>query len=103
MTQSGDWHEVRARHDNGTRDTFAVRMTNGEELIATSEHKILTARGWVAVCDLTRSDLVQQVWVATRRSQTATTGTGSSASRSPTAICAAPRRRSPAFPRVCRE
>lgn len=62
MTQSGDWHEVRARHDNGTRDTFAVRMTNGEELIATSEHKILTARGWVAVCDLTRSDLVQQVW-----------------------------------------
>ncbi len=64
-THTRQFKKVLANINNGIRSCVALRLSSGEELILTPDHKMLTARGWVAVEDLiVRSDIIQQNWVS---------------------------------------
>lgn len=45
-------------YDNGIQIAYFIRTDSQKELLATAEHKILTARGWIRCGDLTISDRI---------------------------------------------
>lgn len=64
QTETGEYHQVLANLRRGQKRTIRVRMTNGEELRVTADHRVLTARGWVEAGHLTNRDLVKQFWAS---------------------------------------
>jgi len=64
QTETGEFHPVLEVLQQGIKDTVRIRMTNGEELRTTSDHQILTARGWIEAGKLTKTDIVKQFWVS---------------------------------------
>lgn len=53
-------NEVVAAVASGVKQTFTVLLRDGRSLRATADHRMLTARGWVAVGDLKADD---EIWV----------------------------------------
>jgi len=53
---------VTAHNDNGTRPTIKVLFSSGQSLRLTSDHRVLTTRGWVQAGDLTNMDSVAAPW-----------------------------------------
>lgn len=66
-TETGDFRPVLRNINNGSRDTVVVRMSNGEELICTPDHKIMTSDGWVMAGDLIKGDMVKSFWVSEQK------------------------------------
>ncbi len=63
QTLNGKYYTVLDRINNGKKECLKVRMTSGESLCVTADHKIFTNRGWIAAGKLTTNDLVKQHWV----------------------------------------
>ena len=64
VTETGEWKEVEDVLDQGVKQTYRIRTSFGEELVATADHKILTQRGWVEVQNLDiKKDIVKGQWM----------------------------------------
>jgi len=62
LTENGEFCEVEKVIDNGIRAVIRVRFSNGEDLVCTPDHQVLTSRGWVEAATLGRDDLVKSFW-----------------------------------------
>ena len=69
LTHTGQYQNVSAIYNNGTKETVRVRLSHGEELICTPDHKVLTQFGWEEVQNLTSHHLVKSFWTTEQRSE----------------------------------
>jgi intein/homing endonuclease len=67
-TEDGSWQKVLLNTYNGEKKTVRIRCTNGEELVCTPDHKVLTQDGWKEAGILTNKDLIKSFWVSEERS-----------------------------------
>lgn len=61
-TEDGSWQKVLKNLDQGNKETIRVRTSNGQELVCTPDHKILTQSGWKYAADLLTSDIIKSFW-----------------------------------------
>lgn len=62
-TENGSWQKVLANWYKGEKQTIRIRTSNGEELVCTKDHKILTQDGWKEAGKLTKKDIIKSFWV----------------------------------------
>jgi len=62
QTETGEFRPVLANLKKGRKRVLHVRLSNGEELRLTADHRVLTRRGWVEAGDLVTTDQVKQFW-----------------------------------------
>jgi DNA polymerase III subunit alpha len=67
LTEDGSYHSVVNCLYNGEKETIKVRLSRGEELICTPDHKVLTDKGWVQAKDLNSRHLVKSFWVTNQK------------------------------------
>jgi hypothetical protein len=66
-TENGSWQKVLKNINQGIKPTIKIRVSNGEELICTKDHKILTQDGWKEAQFLTKKDIIKSFWVEKER------------------------------------
>ena len=71
-TENGSWQKVLKNLKQGKKKTIKIRVDNGEELICTPDHKILTADGWKEAQHLTKKDLIKAFWMANENKEIGT-------------------------------
>ena len=64
QTESGGWNRVSKTLNQGIKKTIKIHSDNGQELILTSDHKVLTQSGWKEAGTLTRKDLIKSYWAS---------------------------------------
>lgn len=62
ITEDGSMCNVSDVMFKGLKDTIKIRLSSGEELKLTKDHKVLTQHGWVEAQKLTRYHLIKQHW-----------------------------------------
>lgn len=62
-TEDGSWQKVLANWNKGKQKTIRIRVSNGEELVCTPDHKILTQDGWKEAGQLSNKDIIKSFWV----------------------------------------
>lgn len=67
LTHEGRYQNVSAFYDNGLKKVVRVRLSQGEDIVCTPDHKILTQFGWVQASKLTRKHLVKSFWTQKER------------------------------------
>jgi hypothetical protein len=70
LTDDSTYQKVIAKYDNGIRETIKIRTSHGEDIICTSDHKILTSDGWKEASSICRNDLVVAHWTANQSDNT---------------------------------
>jgi len=64
QTETGSWNRVTNTLFQGVKKTIKVHSDNGQEMILTEDHKVLTNNGWKAAGDLNNKDLIRSHWAS---------------------------------------
>jgi DNA polymerase III alpha subunit len=69
LTEDGSYQKVKNKIFSGKKQTLRIRTDNGEELLCTGEHLILTNTGWKKAVDLDKNDLVKSFYLTDTRKE----------------------------------
>lgn len=69
LTEDGSFQTVLRKIDNGYKPTISLRLSQGEELICTPDHEILTDNGWKPAGMLNKNDLIKSFWTQSERTE----------------------------------
>ncbi len=69
LTHDGTYKKVLKNIDNGKRKTIRVRVSNGEDLICTYKHLVLTSEGWKMAGKLKKNDLIKSFWMGKEKKE----------------------------------
>ena len=53
------WNKVKYLINQGTKETIKIKLYTGTDIICTTDHKILTQKGWVEAGELTTKDFIK--------------------------------------------
>jgi DNA polymerase III alpha subunit len=66
QVEDGSYQKVVDKFYQGKKETIKIRLDDGEELLCTDDHPILTQKGWVKAGELTKEHMVKQFWTNDR-------------------------------------